>query len=80
MAKPNNINVAPGGGGGARSTAGITGAGGKKVAPVNKEGSAPPKIDRNKPCVTCGMLHGPNYHNPNQTALTNTITKLITGR
>ena len=70
----------PSGGGGARTTGGITGKGGAKVAPVNKEGSAPPKIDRNKPCITCNMIHGPNYHNPNQTALTNTITKLITGK
>jgi hypothetical protein len=69
----------PSGGGSARTTAGITGKGGAKVAAVNKEGSAPPKIDNNNPCKTCNMVHGPNYHNPNQDAFRNTITKFITG-
>ena len=34
MARNTNLNVAPGGGGGARTSAGITGPGGKKVNPV----------------------------------------------
>lgn len=37
MAKPNNINVAPGGGGGARTSGGITGKGGRNVTPYYKE-------------------------------------------
>jgi hypothetical protein len=79
MAKQQPL-ASTGGGGGARTSGGITGKAGAKVAPINQSGSAAPKIDNNNPCKTCNMVHGPNYHNPNQTALTNSITKLITGR
>ena len=40
MAKPSNINMAPGGGGG-RTSGGITGNGGAKVTPIYKQ-SIPP--------------------------------------
>lgn len=43
MARPNNINMAPGGGGG-RSSGGITGPGGKSVTPIYKQSIPPASV------------------------------------
>ena len=50
MARPNNINMAPGGGGG-RSSGGITGPGGKSVTPIYKQ-SIPPASVKVKPATS----------------------------
>ena len=43
MARPNNINMAPGGGGG-RASGGITGKGGKNVTPIYKQSIPPASV------------------------------------
>jgi hypothetical protein len=44
MARQTNPQMTPGGGGGARTSAGISGSGGKKVTPVYKETGASVKV------------------------------------
>ena len=48
MAKPSNINMAPGGGGG-RTSGGITGPGGKSVTPIYKQSIPPASVKKMVP-------------------------------
>ena len=58
MARPNNINMAPGGGGG-RSSGGITGPGGKSVTPIYKQ-SIPPATVKVVPKGTQPLTQKPS--------------------